>query len=257
MTAALAIASGAAEGRAAGLVLSTTSDTRADSRLILEIDPYLSRARRCRKSIITGARLHVEETQAKGIRGRWAMVTLTYRPGSAASARDVTGFLKCVRSYVDRARRAWNWPRLRYLWVCELTKSLVPHYHVLFWLPRGFTLPKPDKRGWWPHGLTRIEWARKAVGYLAKYASKFSAEVCGAFPKGFRTHAVGGLDNESKRVLRWWKSPTDARDALGETADIRKVRGGYIDKATGELWLSPWRVFLTLDGRVFAWRFAS
>ncbi len=254
---ALQSSSGAAAGGAAGLVLSTTSATGASSKVILEVDPYQSRARRCRKSLITGARLHVEESKASGFRGRWAFVTLTYRPGSSASPRDVTGFLKCVRSYFDRARRSWHWPRLRYLWCLELTKALVPHYHVLIWLPLGYQLPKPDKRGWWKHGWTNIERARRAVGYMAKYASKFSAEVCHALPKGFRTHAVGGLDNESRRVLRWWKSPLDAREALGETADIRKVKGGYLDRTTGEVWSSPWRVFLTGDGRLFAWRPAT
>jgi hypothetical protein len=258
---------------AAGLVLSTTSDTAhlyglnaepqplaapkltgAASKVILEIDPMASRAKRCRKSILTGARLHVEETQSAGVRGRWAMVTCTYRPGSDASPRDISGLLKCIRSYLGRLGCAGGRAHFRYLWCLELTKARVPHYHVLVRLPRGVTLPKPDKRGWWPHGSTRIEWARKAVGYLAKYASKFTRDVCDAIPKGFRTHAVGGLNAESKRQLRWWKSPLDAREALGLMADIRKSLGGYLDRVTGAFWPSPWRVFLTPDGRVFAWK---
>lgn len=249
-----------ASGEAAGLVLSTTSDTTplrgAAAKQIIEIDRLESRSRRCRKSILTGARLHVEEAQASSIRGRWAMVTLTYRPGSTPQPRDVTGLVKCIRSYFDRAGRAWGWSghRFRYLWCLELTKALVPHYHLLVWLPKGFTLPKPDKRGWWKHGSTRIEWARKAVGYLAKYASKFSRDVVEALPKGFRTHAVGGLGAESKRQLRWWKSPTDAREALGVLADIRKRAGGYLDRVTGQFWPSPWHVFRTHDGRLFAWK---
>jgi len=34
-------------------------------------------------------------------------------------------------------------------------------------------LPKPDKQGWWPHGMPKIESCRKqSVGYLIKYATK-------------------------------------------------------------------------------------
>ncbi len=112
----------------------------------------------------------------------------------------------------------------------------------------------PDRAGWWKYGLTRIEWAKNCVGYLAKYASKFTAETAGCMPKGMRSHGIGGHSQESKRELRWWKAPTDAREALGETADIRKAKGGYFDKRTGEFWPSPWHVYLTLDGRIIAWK---
>lgn len=137
----------------------------------------------------------------------------------------------------------------------ELTKRLRPHYHLLFWLPRGIKLPKPDESGWWKHGSTRIEWAKHAVGYMAKYASKFVPEAAVHLPRGFRTHAVGGLNEESRREMRWWKSPLEAREHLGESADIRKVLGGYADKLTGLFWPSPWRVLIQPDGRLIAWRF--
>lgn len=74
------------------------------------------------------------------------------------------------------------------------------------------------------------------------------------FPKGFRTHAVGGLNEESKRELRWWRSPLEARECLGELADIRKIVGGYFDKITGAFWPSPWKVIVNPDGRVIAWK---
>ena len=184
------------------------------------------------------------------------MLTTTYREGSNSSPRDVSDMVRSVRRYFCRAvglrYRSYR-PRFRYLWVGELTKRLRPHYHLLLWIPRGIYLPKADKAGWWPHGSTKIEKARNAVGYLAKYASKFTTAMAEAFPKGFRTHAVGGLDDESKRELRWWKAPKDARDVLGPDADIRKVQGGYADKLTGSFWPSPWRCFFD-QGRVIAWK---
>ena len=241
-----------AEGRGLGLVPSSTSDTRTIS---VELDKDAIRAHRLKKSVITGARLHDQEATKGSTRGAWYMLTTTYASASRASPRDISELLKRVRGYFNRATRAgrYNGTRFRYLWVLELTKALKPHYHVLLWVPRGVFIPHVDRKGWWPHGLTKFEKARNAVGYLAKYASKFCAAAAGALPKGFRTHAVGGLGDESKRELRWWKSPAEAREALGAAADIRKVLGGYADKLTGVFWPSPWRVFF-MNGRTFCWR---
>lgn len=268
-------------GEAAGLVHSKTSDRATycsvvdvpwrlarlrpaagavGSAAIIEIDRNASRARRLKKSVITGARLHVNEATASGFRGRWAMFTATYREECDAGARDVSALLKRLRCYFDRAclrRFGRGGPVFRYVWVLELTKRLRPHYHLLVWFPFGVRYPLPDQAGWWKHGLTNVEWARNAVGYLAKYASKFVAGCVEALPKGLRTHGLGGLNPESKRELRWWKAPTDAREALGETADIRKAKGGYFDKRTGEFWPSPWHVFITPDGRTYAWKDAA
>lgn len=243
------------EAAGLGLVPSSTSGPRL-SRVSVELDPNHVRATRLRKSIITGARLHEQEAQKGSMRGAWYMLTATYREGCDSSPRDISGLVRAIRRYFYRVagrRYGANRPRFRYLWVGELTKRLRPHYHVLIWIPRGVFIPKADQRGWWPHGMTRMERARNAVGYLAKYASKFTSAVAEAFPKGFRTHGLGGLDDESRRVLRWWKSPEAARKALGESADIRKVLGGYADKRTGDFWPSPWRVYFD-RGRIFCWK---
>lgn len=237
-----------------GLVPSSTSDAR---RVSIELDRSRIKAQRLKKSVITGARLHDQEATKGSTRGAWYMLTTTYADGSTSSPRDVSELLKRIRGYFNRVVRIkyrGNRPVFRYLWVGELTKRLVPHYHILIFIPRGVFIPKADSRGWWPHGLTQIQKARNAVGYLAKYASKFCAATAEAFPKGFRTHAVGGLSNESKRELRWWKAPSEAREALGPLADIRKALGGYVDKLTGEFWPSPWRVYFD-KGRTIAWRF--
>lgn len=236
-----------------GLVPSSTSDTR---RVSIALDTNRIRALRLKKSVITGARLHDQEATKGSTRGAWYMLTATYPAGSSSSPRDISDLLKRIRGFFDRAvriRYRGNGPRLRYLWVGELTKAGTPHYHVLIWIPRGIFIPKVDKRGWWPHGSTQIEKARNAVGYLAKYASKWCGEMAAAFPKGFRTHGVGGLNDESKRELRWWKAPSDAREALGPLADIRKALGGYVDRLTGEFWPSPWRVFFH-QGQTIAWK---
>jgi hypothetical protein len=143
-----------------GLVYSLTSDS-SSSRLVL--DPIAMRLKRMSKTVKNSARLHTEDIQKGGYRFRCAMLTLTYAPGAEWQAKDITGLLKNIRDYMRRKGQSF-----RYVWVLELTKAQRPHYHVLIWLPKGMTLPKPDKRGWWSLGSTRIEWVKNPVGYIAK-----------------------------------------------------------------------------------------
>jgi hypothetical protein len=146
-----------------------------------------------RKAVRLAASLHEEELQTGSLRYQAAMVTLTYAPGPGQKWErlHITKFLKSVRMYLSRLGI-----RFRYVWVAELQKRGAVHYHVMLWLPRGVTLPKPDKRGWWPYGSTKIEWAHCPVGYLVKYASK--GEENGQFPKGARLHGHGGLTLEGR-----------------------------------------------------------
>lgn len=234
MTVALATQSGAA----AGLVTTGTSDTRRfiPRGVISEEQQRAKRLRKMKQNVITSARLHVEEAGQGGFRGRWAMLTLTYRDSEKWVAKQVTELLKCLRQYASRS----GFP-CRYTWVLELTKRGRPHYHVLVWLPKGRTLPKPDKQGWWKYGLTRIEWARNAVGYLAKYASK-GIEDFSCIPSGARLSGFGGLNKQSRVELRWWKLPGWLRKTWNEICDVARVSGGYVKRTTGEFLASPFRV---------------
>lgn len=197
-----------------------------------------------KRGVLTAARLQGEAAQRGGFRFKPAMVTLTYAPGNQWRGRHVTEFLHRVRKYFQRAGK-----KFAYTWVAELQDRGVLHYHVIVWMPRGFTMPKPDKRGWWPHGSTRVEWVRHAVGYLAKYASKGGIEEGGAtLPKGARINGHGGLDYEARREYRWWRAPKDARETLGQHADIRRTKGGRFCALTGLFSPARWRM-AKIDGR--------
>lgn len=225
---------------AAGLVYTQTSDTR------LWLDPHFSRVSRMKRSTVTAARMLTEESSKGGARWRAAMVTLTYRPESDYSPGDVTAFLKRLRQWA--ARRGFD---LRYVWVMELTKAGRPHYHALVWLPRGVTLPKPDKQGWWRHGSTRIEWARNAVAYLAKYASKGGAAA--SFPRGARICGSGGLSPSARNERAWWLSPGWVREAWTPAHRPRRAPagvGGWVSTVTGDWLPSPWFVGFE-RGRVY------
>ncbi len=211
--------------QAPGLVSLVTSDTEPD---LITLNRDASRLKNMRKSVITSARLFSEQTTSSGFRFKPAMLTLTYAPGVDWKKNHISALLKSIREYLRRKGFAFL-----YVWVLELTKQGIPHYHVVLWLPKGVTLPKPDKRGWWPHGITRIEWARNAVGYLAKYASKGTDML--ALPKVARMHGNGGLSQDRRSELSWWKLPQWVREhfAIADRA-IRCPGGGWISRLSGE-----------------------
>lgn len=230
-----------ASAAGAGLVTSETSGKRRlfQRRAVISRDQQRkARLLRTRKTVITGARLAVDEAQRGGFRGRWAMVTCTYRDDVRWRALQLSTLLAHIRKYAQRSGF-----KARYVWALELTKRGRPHYHVLVWLPKGRTLPKPDKQGWWAHGMTKIEWARNAVGYLAKYASKGieDGQWC-LIPAGARMCGHGGISAEGKTELRWWKLPTWVRDYWPEICDVIRAKGGYVQRSTGEYLASPYRV---------------
>lgn len=250
---------GAEPPKAAGLVHIKTSHTplswplpecrfRFDSEPCkvpgaVEIDPHQARLRRLKKNVITSARLMAEQT--KGERVRAAMVTLTYRPEDDWNPRQIAAYVTRVREWMRRRGIP-----ARYVWVLELTKAGRPHYHVLWWLPKGVTMPKADKRGWWPHGMTRSEWARNAVGYLAKYASKGTGDA--SFPKGARIYGVGGLGVPARLERAWWNLPVSVREWGGPLSLWRRSPGGgWVSRATGEWRDALWSVQI-IGGRVFA-----
>lgn len=221
-------------GAAAGLVHSQTSGTSGEKAI--RVDREASRVKRLRCSVLTAARLHC------GQRSRWrvAMLTLTYRPDVDWAAGQVSSVVRHIRQYLKRRS-----VEMRFVWVQEFTKKGRPHYHMLLWLPLGLTLPKPDKRGWWPWGMTKIEWARNAVGYIAKYASKGDALALPA--KGARMHGNGGLTEDALLEQRWWKLPGWLRHGVKPSDRVRRALpgsgGGFVHPESGEVYRSPWIVF--------------
>lgn len=206
------------------------------------LDRHKSRMRRKKCGTITAARLLQEQMQQGGHRYRVCMVTLTYALVGLWEPRHIVAFLRCCREYLRR--RGYDF---RYTWVAELQKRGAVHYHVLIWLPKGLTLPKPDKRGWWPHGSTRIEWVRNAVGYIAKYAAK--PEIIIDFPKGLRICGTGGLDSKGRMERRWWLSPAWVRRQFALSDDPRPAKGGGYVGSDGERVYSPFLVGF-IDGRL-------
>ena len=218
--------SGSGASEASGLVSILTSDT--DYQLQLPCPEYL-RLKRLQKSVRESALVIQESLQNARVKYKAHMVTLTYRDDVDWTPRQVSNYLKCVREW---ARRKAIF--LHYVWVLELTKRGRPHYHVLFWLPRGISMPKADKQGWWRHGMTNTVPARSPVGYLCKYTSKgIDFDSWGKLPRGGRLYGNGGF-TPSMRITRVWRlAPSWVRELIDEMDGVRKVGCYWVNRASG------------------------
>lgn len=225
-----------------GLVSSATSDTPSvSSNLVAELDRERRRFGRMRRVILTAGRLMVDTWKG---RCDWLFVTLTYRPDTEMRPGDVSTYIKRMREWLRRRQLP-----CRYVWSLEEQPGTgQPHYHVMVQVPKGFSLPFADEIGWWTHGLTNTQRARRAVGYLAKYASKAGRILKW---RGARAYGVSGLSPHHRAVLSFWRAPRWVRAAFGfcdsagtlpETAvvhPVRRVRGGFSSGDTGEVVRSP------------------
>lgn len=196
-----------------------------------EPDPAARRLSRLRMCIGAAAACMKAELHAVWDRFRVVMVTLTYAGTNADwDANHIRAFMDNVRKWCAAQRIP-----CRYVWVAELQKRGVIHYHVALWLPQDAKLPKPDKQGWWKHGMTRIETARDAAAYLMKYLSKGCNEIGNAsLPRGARSHGRGGLGQQWRDVMTWLSLPSfvKAHCPVQDVRSWRRVKGGG--------WLPRW-----------------
>lgn len=242
-----------------GLVHSKQRERETRGDLEIPTDSQLPRARRCRYRTLTAARLVNESVRRGGFRGRFLFLTLTYRYTGDWRPDHIRDFHRRARVWFRRLGLDY-----RYIWTGELQKRGAMHYHVIVWVPRHVMLPKPDKRGWWPHGMSNVQVARNPVGYIAKYASKGVGVVCDAegreirVPRGARLCGSGGLDAPGRMEYRFWCAPRWARAAAspdGAIVDLRRCRGGFVERGTGAFFESPWEfVAYDLTRRVLVFR---
>lgn len=198
---------------ALGLV-SLSNKTEQASTIISSQDAPLVRIRRMQRGVVAAARAINNALVDDGVTFGAALITLTYRPDVKWSSRHVATCLDLYRKWAKRKGFT-----LRYVWVLELQRNGKPHYHLILWLPTGMTPPKPDKQGWWPHGMTNCKWARSPVGYIAKYASKGTD---GVLPKGARLFGHGGLNIHQRAEVVWSTAPRWLRRLVPRGHDIKR-----------------------------------
>jgi hypothetical protein len=246
----------AAEGRRPGLVDRETSPV-AEVRLEIrgpdvgEILRSLSRQRRLtrmRRTVLRFVDVARDGLMVAGERPpQLVMVTLTYADADAWEPCHISAFVQRVSEWFERRGHSYA-----YAWVLEMQRRGAPHYHVLFWLPHGVRLPKPDscgprqRRPFWPWGMTRIELAR-SPGYIVKYTSKGDYAP---FPFRARLFGVGATVREWRRVARWAALPRWLRDLSSDGDVFSRLCGvGWLNKTTGEVHGSQWRFGFGRDER--------
>ena len=217
-----------------------------------ELDREASRLARMASGTITAARLIEQDIDQAGGRYQRYMVTCTYRPGESWHPKHITVLVRAYRRWSE----SQGFP-FRYIWVAEIQQGRLSrggslsecvHYHMLLWIPRGVVPPKPDKQGWWPHGMTQRLLINRAISYLVKYASKGETV---SFPRGLRLYGSGGLSKESSSEKTWWSMPLWVRSIFPVSAIPRRAPGGgVISRLTGEWLPSIYSVSLAF-GRVF------
>jgi len=236
----------AAEARAArGLVSESTSGFAVKQSLptvmawaehCITIDRAQARVTRLRKAVGVGAKCLLNLSEG-GLSENNVMVTLTYAGDNDDwKPRHISDYIRKVRAWFkDRCPGQ----RLRYVWVAELQKRGVIHYHAVFFLPSGVRMPQADRKGWWPHGMTNTLKATAPVAYLMKYASKVESKNVGGFPRGARIHGLGGIDQVGAAIKRWCLWPAYVQGNASINDRFRPAAGGgYRNDQNGGLFLS-------------------
>lgn len=198
------------------------------------------RFRRMRRVVIGAADASRDFVQRGGSRFDAVFVTLTYQQEAFYTTRDISGYIKATREWLQRRK-----VKAFYQWVIELTKKGKPHYHVLWWVPKGMKLPKPDASGFWQKGLSRIERATRPVGYLVKYATKGGETE---IPKGARLFGVGAQDEGVKLARHRFGLPTWLHDRTDSDIRCQRVAHvGWVEKQTGVIHDTPYTFTVSRD----------
>jgi len=164
-------------------------------------------------------------------------ITLTYEKQELWDAKQISELIaKYKKHFCSGGKKAlMKAEDFRYLWVAELQKRGVIHYHLVLWLPRFMPLKglKPDVLGWWKTGFSNVVAVKKSVfAYLQKYLSK--GVVRGedgkfkTFPKGARIYGSGGLTKLQRiktayKLLPRWVTRVFTDDEVR----IRRIEGGF------------------------------
>lgn len=218
-----------------GLVSSKSSETP------IVVNRNKARLAKMKRKIYAAVAIHNNSDDYAKHKLKSVFTTLTYASTKTWSSKHITAYIANARIWAKRKGF-----RLRYVWVLELTKLGVPHYHVLLWIPEHLTLPKPDQ-SWWKQGMSKIETVRR-VGSIAGYLSKGSLEQFEANkpPRGARLYGVGGFSANDKLVAAWVAAPQWVRERWPSPNYKPKKRkgGGWVSTLTGEWVPSPWQTQL-------------
>jgi len=225
----LTLRPGVARARGLGLSFILNKDA-----VITSLNPALAydKRRKCRIRYAIG--LHESANYAR--KDRVVFGTLTYRPGVEWEPNHIREFGNRLSKWLQRHK-----VRSRMVWVAEMQERGAVHYHYALWVSRRLTVPMPDKQGWWPHGITNVQYVKKSIyKYLSKYLTKPDNAPK---PKGLRSYGIVGLGEKSRDVLRVWTAPRWLQYCIKESAVIKKYGPYWIDLTEKKVYLGPFRCY--------------
>jgi hypothetical protein len=193
-----------------------------------------------------------------GCEGILKMITLTYKGVDDWQPKDITSFIRKMRTKLGDGL-------LAYCWVAELQKRGALHYHVLVWVKKGTRIPYPDKAGWWTGGMTSIVKARSPY-YVLTYVSKEYQKDFDKFPKGARVYAVKIYDQGLDLLLKYdklkdWEQGIVNSEGWGELKFWRKhhkacstwiMQNDYTDKTEAYKQYNDFKAFFEERDRLKA-----
>lgn len=217
-----------------GIVVLTPASVRQFAELVKKIET--SPATSCRKRRNAARKklkrvIQEQQRYAKTNGFRAVALTLTYRNAELFSAKHISAFLDTLRRALKRLGHV-----MPYAWVLESGSHV--HYHLILWLPCGFTLSYAKLAKWWPWGSTWLEFCRSVKAwacYICKFDSIFK------LPKGARVYGYGGLDEPGRLAISRAGWPRWLRALLPVGHRARRISGrGWVDVQTGEIYSSPY-----------------
>ena len=189
-----------------------------------------------RVGILAAADAIQDSLSSSGVRFQAFFQVLTYAAVDGWAPQHIREYLKRLKQWAARQGSF-----CAYVWTAEMQERGAVHYNVVVWLKRGLTPPKPDKQGWWPHGMTRSGRLRRPVGYIAKYASKREQKEGWAFPKGLRLWGTGGGSASVRARVSYAIAPAWLRELVPFGTRVIRVGTHWYSYATGIHYPSPWR----------------
>lgn len=230
-------------GAAPGLVNTETTRHEWSSVFVdeasgemVEVTSRGTRLRRAKRRVGSWGRL-MQPLVTAG-RADLLLVTLTYRPGVDYDKSHLPAFMRWLRRLLGDD--LYGVAR-----VAEVQRRGAVHHHVAVAVRRGVRVPMPDKADGWRHGMTRVEKARRGVGYLVAYMGK---EYQKDLPRGMRMFAVtvrrllpdlGRLLRLSS-IPRWLERVVEASVVGGADVPRRVTGRGWV--RGDDVWRSSWRL---------------
>lgn len=175
-----------------------------------------------------------DERVAKVLGLRAFAATVTYADNKNFKQGQLSSFLEALKKRLHRRGQ-----KLLYAWVLEKAERI--HYHLAIWFPKSdVERCKNDFKEAWKWGSTWIEpcydsKAKRWTRYLSKKETKLD------LPDNARSFGYGGLDAVGKEEVLNRPMPQWVRELRRLRLAIAWRRGRWVDMATGQIMISPWK----------------